>query len=89
MSDGHAHELRELADDEPNEPTAAWIEYADGTRLDLVLTRTAPNAWTAAPHGGATAQVRDGDHLRVDRLGPGCPVTFENVVRVGHTPHAE
>lgn len=88
MSD-HAHELRELADGEPTEPTAAWIEYADGTRLDLVLTRTAPNAWTATPHGGATAPVGSGDHLRVDRLGPGCQVIFENVVGAGDTPHAE
>lgn len=82
--DDHRHDLRELADEESGEPTRAWIEYADGRTTDMTLTRTGPTSWDARPAEPAT--VSEGDHLRVDRLGPGCSVAFQQVSMGAEAP---
>ncbi len=85
------HQHRDLAPEEPHDPTEAWIERADGTRVDLMLARTGPDTWEASPPPDATqdpaarpparvVHVGPGDHLRLDRLGPGQSVTFNRVV---------
>lgn len=61
-------------------PTRAWVELSDGREVACDLERTGPHAWTARPCGGAVVTVGRGDHLRIDRLGPGDQVTFENVL---------
>lgn len=75
---GHNHELRELKQGQPAEPTRSWIEFANGETLDCTLVRTGPDRWTAYPPHPVT--VRPGDHLRVDALGPGQSIAFADVL---------
>lgn len=71
---------RALNQDEPAHPTRAWIEYATGGTAVLELSRAAEHRWIARPPGGAVMTVGAGDHLRIDRLGPGDEVEFQNVL---------
>ena len=74
----HTHELRDLAGDESGVPQRAWIERGEGDEVDCALARTGRYTWEARPP--APVIVWPGDHLRVDRLGPNCTVTFQDVL---------
>lgn len=69
---------RRLKEGEPSEPTQAWIETADGLRIDCELTRQGPLRWTARPP--APYRVEPGDRFRLDRLPAKSSVVFENVI---------
>lgn len=85
----HRHDLRDLGPEESGDPTEAWVEYASGERVRLTLARTGPLRWSASPRGGGVVVVAEGDHLRVDRMGPGVQVAFEGVVMAGAEEPAE
>lgn len=82
MGGEHQHELRDLEPGESGDPTAAWVEFASGERADLELERTGPLRWRARPREGVV-MVSPGDHLRVDRMGAGVQVVFEDVLMRG------
>lgn len=69
----------------PDHPTRAWVERADGAEVGLALAPCpdVPGMWVARPPGGTVVLVGRGDHLRIDRLGPGQKVAFEGVFDAG------
>lgn len=68
---------RRLKDGEPDAPTQAWIDCADGLRIDCELTRKDQSTWIARPP--APYRVEPGDAFRIDRLPAGGNVEFHDV----------
>ena len=64
----------------PDPPEAAWVERADGERIDLVLEAgDVPGEWVASPPPGVSQiMVRRGDQLRTQQY-PGQAVRFDRV----------
>lgn len=80
----HEGDLRGSDGDGDMHPTRAWVERAGGEEVPLVLERTDEHSWIARPPDGVAVRVAWGDHLRIDRLGPGDRVEFEDVIGPGH-----
>lgn len=76
-------DLRE-SDTGPRHPTKAWVERPDGSVVRCDLVRTGRHTWTATPCDGRVVTVGEGDHLQIDRLGPGDRVAFVNVLGEQH-----
>jgi hypothetical protein len=77
LYDGGRGLPHEVAQDAPE---AAWVERADGERIDLVLQPgEVPGEWVASPPEGVSQiMVRRGDQLRTQQY-PGQSVRFDRV----------
>ncbi|MFC4328286.1 hypothetical protein ACFPC0_10660 [Streptomyces andamanensis] len=81
MGGGESGYRRRLAEGEPAEPTQAWIECADGSRIDCSLTSHPedPLLWIARPP--IPYVIEPHDRFRLDRLPAGGRVELRDVTR--------
>lgn len=71
---------RRLAAGEPQEPTQAWIDCADGSRVDCELNPHPQERLTWIARPPIPYQLEPGDAFRLDRLPAGGRVEFRDVL---------